>query len=57
MHSLAGCLPAGITYRLYDSRNYPQITQLVPMCALRLSSPFLFLSCPLFPSSYTYALE
>lgn len=34
MHSLAGCLPAGITYRLYDSRNYPQITQLVPMCAL-----------------------
>lgn len=34
MHSLAGCLPAGITYRLYDSRNYPQITLLVPMCAL-----------------------
>lgn len=33
MHSLAGCLLAGITYRLYDSRNYPQITQLVPMCA------------------------
>jgi len=36
MHSplLAGCLPAGITYRLYDSQNYPQITQFVPMCAL-----------------------
>ena len=26
--------PAGITYGLYDSRNYPQITHSVPMCAL-----------------------
>lgn len=39
MHSL----PAGITYRLYDSRNYPQITQLVPMCALPPSRRSLYL--------------
>lgn len=39
MHSL----PAGITYGLYDSRNYPQITQLVPMCALPPSRRSLYL--------------